>query len=133
MTSIIFRGDYLAAVISFSGSLADFTKAEYQDFILVKRFLNLNELDKNKALSEISPASYLDKNDPPFFLTHGSADEVVPVEMTRDFVLELQKRDHPFEYIEVEGGKHSLSSTRPKKASEVFSASMAFFQRYAYE
>lgn len=123
----------VAGVISYSGSLADFSKTEYQNFRLVKRFVNLNEPDKNKALVAISPITYLDKDDPPFFLTHGSADEVVPVEMTRDFALELKKREHAFEYIEVEGGKHSLSLSRPKKASEVFNASMAFFKRYAFQ
>ncbi len=123
----------VAAVISYSGSLADFTNPEYQNFRLVKRFISLNEPDKNKALAAISPVTYLDKNDPLFFLAHGSADEVVPVEKTRDFVLELKKLDHTFEYIEVEGGKHSLSSTHPKKASEVFSASMEFFKKYAFK
>lgn len=120
------------AVISQAGSIADFTRAEYRDFVLVERFINTDEPDRLVALAAMSPIRYLDKNDPPFFLAHGTADERVPVEMTRDFVRELENMGHVFEYIEVEGGKHSLSASRPKQASEVFSASMEFFKKYAY-
>ncbi len=120
------------AVISQAGSIADFSRTKHQDFVLVERFINTDEPDRRTALAAISPITYLDKNDPPFFLAHGTADERVPVEMTRDFALELEKMGHEFEYIEVEGGKHSLSESRPEKASEVFSASMNFFKKYAY-
>lgn len=120
------------AVISQSGSIADFTRIEYRDFMLVSRFINQNEADKEVALAAISPITYLDNQDPPFFLVHGSADNVVPVKMTRDFALELKKIGHEFEYIEVEGGKHSLTNSRPEKAKAVFKASMAFFKKYAF-
>jgi len=122
----------VAAVIAYSGSIADYTQPKYQSFSLIKRFMNFKEPNREKALADISAVTYLDKNDPPFFLTHGSADELVPVEMTRDFALELKKINHTYEYIEVEGGRHSLTSSRPKKASEVFKASMAFVQKHAF-
>lgn len=121
------------AIISQSGSLADFTNVKYQDFVLVDRFINKDEPDREKALAAMSPLTYLDKNDPPFFLAHGTADTVVPFEMTREFALELKKIDHEFEYIEVEGGEHSLRSTRPKDAAEVSKALMSFIKKYAFE
>ena len=49
------------AVISQSESSADFTRAEYQDFILVKRFIHIDEPDRNTALAAMSPKTYLDK------------------------------------------------------------------------
>jgi len=120
------------AVISQSGSLADFTNVKYKDFVLVDRFINTGEPDRKKALAAMSPLTYLDKNDPPFFLVHGTADTVVPFEMTREFAFELKKIDHEFEYIEVEGGEHSLRSTRPKEAAEVSKALMSFIKKYAF-
>lgn len=120
------------AVIAYSGSLADYRRKEYQDFVLVERFANNEQIDKQVALAAISPITYLDKQDPPFFLVHGTADNVVPVQMTRDFALELKNSGHEFEYIEVEGGEHSLSHSRPKQAKAVFKASMAFFKKHAF-
>jgi len=121
------------AVIAQSPAAADYTQAKYHNFSIVKRFANVNHVDKKSALVELSPITYLDKNDPPFFISHGSADELVPVEMSREFVAELKSISHEFEYIEVEGGKHSLKASKPKKASEVFSASMKFFKKHAFE
>jgi len=120
------------AVIAQSPAIADYTRVKYQNFAIVKRFIRTNNQDRQQALAALSPITYLDKNDPPFFLAHGSADERVPVEMSREFVVALQAIGHEFEYIEVAGGKHSLNASRPKKASEVFSASMSFFKKHAF-
>ena len=120
------------AVISQSPAIADYTLAKYHNFAIVERFKSTDIQDKQKALAALSPITYLDKSDPPFFLAHGSADEKVPVDMSREFVVELKARGHEFEYIEVEGGKHSLNASRPEKASEVSSASMRFFEKHAY-
>lgn len=119
-------------VISQSGSIADFTSKQNRDFVLVKRFINNDMPDREAALAAMSPLTYLDKNDPPFFLVHGSADKVVPVEMTREFAVELKKIGHEFIYIEVEGGNHSLTRSHPEKASEVFRASLAFIKKHGF-
>lgn len=120
------------AVISQSGHLADFSETKYKDFVIVERFINTEGIDRHVALAALSPVTYLDKNDPPFFLSHGTDDERVPVDMTREFASELEAIGHIFEYEEVEGGKHSLTASRPKRASEVFSASLDFFRKYAF-
>lgn len=120
------------AVIAQSASIADFTLPKYKNFVLVERFIDNSIQDRETALAAMSPITYLDKKDPPFFLAHGTADERVPVDMSREFALELKAMGHLFEYIEVEGGKHSLNASRPKRASEVFSASMDFFNKYAF-
>jgi len=120
------------AVIAQSPAIADYTRAKYHDFSIVKRFISTTIVDRKDALAALSPITYLDKNDPPFFLAHGSADQLVPVDMSREFALALQAIGHEYEYIEVAGGKHSLKASRPKEASEVFSASMDFFKKYAF-
>ncbi|AWB66081.1 hypothetical protein C2869_06335 [Saccharobesus litoralis] len=117
------------AVMAQSPPVGDYTKANYQDFALVKRFKN-NSNDMQKSLAAISPVTYLDKQDPPFFISHGTADTVVPVEMSRHFTAELKKLGHEYEYIEVEGGKHSLTRSKPLQAKLVFKATMQFFAKH---
>lgn len=114
-------------VIAQSPHNADFTLPKYRDFPIVDRFLNTHTSDRQTALEEISPITYLDKGDPPFFLAHGDADKLVPVDMTRDFVQALEAIEHTYTYIEVEGGGHSLNETRPDEAPRVFRESLDFF------
>ena len=121
------------AVISQSGHIADFTREKDQDFAIVKRFINPDHPNRETALTEISLVTYLNKNVSPFFLSHGTQDERLPVDMTRKFTLVLEVIKHEYKYIEVEGGKHSLTKSRPKEASEVFGATMKFIQKYAFQ
>ncbi len=121
------------AVVTHAAPIGDYRLAKYKKYAVVKRFINRDNPDENAALAAISPITYLDSKDPPFFLDHGSADERVPVSMSREFVSALKAIAHTYEYIEVEGGKHSLNASRPEKASEVFRASMAFIDKYAYQ
>lgn len=114
-------------VIAQSPPIADFSLPEHQSFVGVERLIDTNQQNWQEMLARISPVTYLDKADPAFFFSHGTADTVVPVDMTREFVQLLKQVDHPHIYMEVEGGGHSLSRTRPKEASRVFKASMAFF------
>jgi acetyl esterase/lipase len=117
------------AVMAQSPAIGDYTQSKYRGFPIVKRFMNLDVKDTQEALKALSPITYLDSNDPPFFLVHGSSDERVPVSMSREFVAELKALGHEYEYREIEDGKHSLNASRPKKASEVFEASMIFFNQ----
>lgn len=126
------QDETVRAVIAHAPAAADYTLTEYHNFVLVKRFINTQMQDKRAALAALSPVTYLDKNDPPFFLVHGTEDEKIPVNMTREFVRHLKAIGHEFEYIEVEGGKHSLNASRPQKAKEAFKASMAFFNKHGF-
>lgn len=121
------------AVISYSGHIGDFTKAKYQDFPIIERFANVIADDRNAALAAISPLTYLDPDDPPFFLVHGDADERVPVDMTREFTQALDALGHTYTYIEIEGGKHDLSTSQPERSSEAFDAMLKFLERYAFD
>jgi len=44
-----------------------------------------------ELVKRASPATYISKNDPPFFLEHGTADPMVPTEQSKNFYAELVK------------------------------------------
>lgn len=116
----------VAAVVAFSGSPVDFSLPEYQDFFLVERFISHDITDRKTALAAMSATTYLDKNDPPFFLVHGTADEVASASMSRDFAADLKAAGVPHHYMEIEGAKHSLKDPRPEEAKKAFRAAMQF-------
>lgn len=59
----------------------------------------------SRALSA-SPLSWVDASDPPVFLLHGSADNVVPVHQSRRLRDALQSATLPFLYREISGLGH---------------------------
>ena len=119
------------AVAAQSAPIGDFTRSKYANSALVTRLLPVDDKDLITTLSLMSPATYLDENDPPFFLSHGDKDPIVPVEMSRDFVNELKKINHAFEYHEVKGGTHSLSASAPKQSKVVFAKYLNFLKKWS--
>ncbi len=52
---------------------------------VVRDFLGKNSYQEAPELwKRVSPATYLDENDPPTLIIHGTIDEVVPVEQPTD-------------------------------------------------
>lgn len=119
----------VSAVISHAAPIADYTLPEYHTYPIVTRFSASKTTVSTADLKSLSAITYLDENDPPFFLSHGSADELVPVEISRGFSQALKKLNHPHEYIEVQGGRHSLNRSTPAKAKDVFYASFEFIDK----
>lgn len=119
------------AVAAQSGPIGDFTLPKYADRSTVKRLAEPNAKNFNELLSAMSPITYLDSDDPPFFLSHGDEDPVVPVDMSREFVSELRKRAHSFEYHEVRGGTHSFSRSAPRQSKIVFKEYLRFLNKWA--
>lgn len=117
------------AVAAQSAPIGDFRSAKYLNRPTVKRLADPDSDNFEVVLAAMSPVTYLDSSDPPFFLSHGDADPVVPVAMSREFVLELQKLDHPYEYYEVKGGTHDFGSSAPDQAKMVFAAYLDFIKR----
>lgn len=117
------------AVAAQSAPIADFTLDKYRKTKTVERLLNTTSQNNIEALKAMSPVTYLDAEDPPFFLSHGDSDPVVSVDMSREFVQALEKINHKYEYHEIRGGTHSLSKSAPVQAKKVFSA---FFDFIAY-
>ncbi|GLX86962.1 hypothetical protein tloyanaT_32150 [Thalassotalea loyana] len=119
------------AVAAQSSPIPDLTNPRYAQLSWVKRLMPENTADKSAILAAMSPVTYLDVNDPPFFLSHGDEDPVVPVELSREFVLELEKIDHVFEYHEVKGGTHSYTKSAPKQGKVVFSKYLSFINKWS--
>jgi len=119
------------AVTAQSSPIPDLTNPKYAQLSWVKRLMPENTADKKAILAAMSPVTYLDVNDPPFFLSHGDEDPVVPVELSREFVLELEKIDHEFEYHEVKGGTHSFTKSAPKQGKAVYSKYLSFINKWS--
>ena len=119
------------AVTAQSAPIGDFTQLKYAEQKTITRLIPLNYTDKQATLSAMSPMSYLDIKDPPFFLSHGDKDPIVPVELSREFVSKLESINHEFEYHEVNGGTHSFSRSVPKQSKVVFSAYMNFINKWS--
>ena len=95
---------------------------------IVSRLISPTTANLNDTLVAMSPMTYLDKDDPPFFISHGDSDPVVPVEMSREFVAALKDIDHDFSYHEIQGGTHSFKKSAPQQAKTVFAEYLAFIQ-----
>lgn len=118
------------AVAAQSAPIADFTLAKHRYSPTVKRLTNPAAKDFEKTLVAMSPKTYLDPNDPPFFISHGDSDTKVPVAMSREFVSELEKIGHSFIYYEVKGGTHSFNRSAPRQAKKLFAKYLDFLKKW---
>jgi acetyl esterase/lipase len=59
-------------------------------------------------LAAASAASYVDSNDPPALLIHGTVDHTVPVQQSRDFYALLRSKGVSAELVEIPGVDHSF-------------------------
>ena len=57
---------------------------------------------------EASPITYVDADDPPVLLIHGTKDDIVPVTQARALARALKETDARIDYWEVEGAGHGL-------------------------
>ncbi len=119
------------AVAAQSAPIGDFRLEKYGNRPSIERLLGSDPPNIKESIPEVSPFSYLDSEDPAFFLSHGDSDIVVPVEMSREFVEALKNLGHSYEYHEVEGGGHSLNRTAPDEARRVFEAYLNFLHAFA--
>lgn len=119
------------AVAIQSGPVGDLSQPKHRDSKTITRLLAEDVDDIDQALVDMTPATYLDAEDPPFFIVHGDSDPVVSVEMSREFVQALVAIDHPHEYHEVAGGTHSLRKSSPDQAKEVFAELTQFIRKWA--
>lgn len=55
-----------------------------------------------------SPITYLDPNDPPFLILHGTADKTVDVERSKEFAAALAKAGVKHELVIIEGAPHTF-------------------------
>ena len=63
-------------------------------------------LENKDKVSQANPITYIDKQDPPFLIIHGSKDPLVPVHQSQLLDTALKKAKVPVQLIVVEGGGH---------------------------
>ncbi|MDF7775596.1 alpha/beta hydrolase [Sphingomonas sp. AOB5] len=80
-----------------------------------------------------SPLSYLDRNDPPFLLIHGTADRVIPASQSATALERMRATGIPVEAILMPGLDHSLIGATPAETRDgtvrALNATFDFFHR----
>ncbi len=94
------------AVVSFSG-LSDLTADYWNELSSGRRALvGGGSGDNAAAYRSASPLAYVDRDEPPFFLVHGAADAVVPLDQSQRLRDRLQAADGAASLLEVVGQGH---------------------------
>lgn len=73
---------------------------------------------------EASPINYVNGQEPPFLLIHGTADPIVPVSESRGMATALKKVGVPVELVLIEGGGHGQFGAQTQTVRD---ADMRFF------
>lgn len=88
-----------------------------------------SEFNRVAAYEEkASPVIYLTKETPPFFIAHGTADKVIPVEESRTLAKSLESLGVPYEYIEIPEAPHAFDLQPPQK--DLRPEVLAFLRKY---
>ncbi|MEZ0388831.1 MAG: alpha/beta hydrolase family protein, partial [Verrucomicrobium sp.] len=72
--------------------------------------------------------TYLDKNDPPFLIMHGTADTTVDVTQSHLFAKALEQAGIPHQLEIIEGAPHTFH-LQPKQ-KDLRPITLAFFDKY---
>lgn len=64
--------------------------------------------DSAELMTQVSPVTYIDADDPPFLIMHGELDATVPVSQAEQFAALLDEAGVPHEVIIVPGGGHRM-------------------------
>ena len=64
--------------------------------------------DKQDVAKQASPITYVSKDDPPFLIVHGTADNTVPFEQAEMFHEALQKAGVDVTLVRITGGSHAV-------------------------
>ncbi|WP_404375634.1 alpha/beta hydrolase fold domain-containing protein [Vreelandella aquamarina] len=114
----------LAAVVA-GGLPSDLLK--FNDGRLVVDFIGGTRAERPEAYALASPARQITANAPPFFLFHGSWDQLVPVDHATDFYAALKAQGIPSELYLQRGRGHFTSFLLRGSAIE---AGIAFLNRH---
>jgi len=80
--------------------------------------------DKQELAKQASPITYVTKDDPPFLIVHGTADNTVPFEQAEMFSEALKKAGVDVTLVKVLGGSHAVGG------EEVMQRVQAFFEKH---
>lgn len=95
---------------------------EYWETRIGSRFRDAN------ALAEVSPSKIAERAGAPILIIHGRDDTVVPFGQAKEMTSALKSAGKPFEFVEMKGEDHWLSSAATRV--EMLDKSIVFIDRY---
>jgi acetyl esterase/lipase len=97
----------IKAVVDLYGP-ADFTTEFAKNNATVINFLGHTYKEKPELFTEVSPVHYLDKDDPPTMILHGTSDKTVPVSQSDELKKKLDSLAIPNVYIRLPLWPHTM-------------------------
>lgn len=73
-----------------------------------------------KMVKDVSPVSFVSKDDPPIMQVHGDKDVIVPIEHAHNLHKQLEKIGVESELVVIPGGNHSVAGARDSKRAAAF-------------
>lgn len=80
--------------------------------------------EKQELAKQASPITHVSKDDPPFLIVHGTADNTVPFEQAEMFYEALRKAEVDVTLVKILGGGHGIGG------DEVLQRVKAFFEKH---
>jgi len=116
------------AVVDIYGP-ADLTTEYARNHPLVTALIARSYDESPELYREASPVSYLDKNDPPTLILHGTSDRLVPVSQSDDLKRRLDSLGVPCEYHRLPLWPHTMDIVR--RVNDFCQVKMeGFFKQY---
>lgn len=100
-------GRRIKAVVDLYGP-ADFTTEFAKNNATVINFLGHTYKENPELFTEVSPVHYLDKNDPPTMILHGTSDQTVPISQSDELKEKLDSLDIPNVYVRLPLWPHTM-------------------------
>ena len=105
----------VSCVVDFAGpsdwallSKIDHKHPAYRQLLGYEPGTPADQMDAAKK-TDVSPITFVTKDDPPMLIVHGDADDVVPVQHARDMAEKLKEAGVPVETLIVPGGNHGVA------------------------
>ena len=95
------------AVVDLYGP-ADLTTEYAREHKTVTGAIGKSYAEAPELYRELSPVTYITKDDPPTLIFHGTIDDLVPVEQSDTLKVMLEKAGVPVEYHRLEGWPHTM-------------------------
>jgi acetyl esterase/lipase len=106
-TNVGERRHRIKAVVDIYGP-ADLTTEYSRNHSLVTSFLAHSFKEAPELFTEASPIHYLDKNDPPTMILHGTSDDLVPISQSDELKAKLDSLGVPNVYYRVPLWPHTM-------------------------
>jgi acetyl esterase/lipase len=115
----------VACVVDYCGP-SDFPSFELTSGarVPVTKLLGGTPTDKLEIARQASPITYVTKDDPPFLIVHGTADNTVPFDQAVRFHDAQKKAGIDTTFVRIEGGGHGIGG------EEITSRVTAFFAKH---